>query len=43
MNCDRGLAEENEEKVEKSSLASVGLDQLLEATRLEQSLEYNVQ
>lgn len=43
MNCDRGLAEENKEKVEKSSLASAGLSQSLEATRLEQSLEYNVQ
>ena len=43
MNCDRGLAEENEEKVEKRSLASAGQSQSLEATRLEQSLEYNVQ
>lgn len=41
MNCDRDLAEENEEKVEKSSLASAGLSQSLDATRLEQSLEYN--
>ena len=41
MNCDRDLAEENEEKVEKSSLASAGLSQSLDPTRLEQSLEYN--